>query len=208
LGGVSTTGGATAASNTSAVASNSPQSVRYWIELFRNGKTYRCNNKTSFKSGDAIRFHITPESSGYAYVVMKESSSGKSSVLFPTAQTGTDNFLQAEGDYPLPNKTWLKFDEHPGIERLSLVFSKEKLKEAPVKLPERYLTAYVSEDATGSKDLVPTRMQLSWDDPTPVILPDEVPQRQKSSGSPPGSVRISAVPGESVFAVDIALSHK
>ena len=105
--------------------------INYWIELYRHGKIYRCNNKMSFHSGDAIRFHVVPQSDGFAYVVMKEGSSGKSSMLFPTAKTGTSNYLKAGKDYPLPNQSWLKFDEHPGIEHVNLVFSRMKIDLAP-----------------------------------------------------------------------------
>ena len=129
--------------------------LNYWIELYRSGKSYRCNNKTKFQSGDSIRFHVIPQAAGYGYVLMKESSTGKKSVLFPTKQTGSDNFLAQGKDYVLPNKTWLEFDNHPGIERLTLVFSKTKIAD-PTKA-EGTLTAYVSPTESGSKDLVPTR---------------------------------------------------
>ncbi len=148
-----------------------PARISYWIELARDGKVYRCNNKTSFKSGDAIKFHIIAQTDGYAYVVMNKSSRGKSATLFPSAETGTNNFLTKGQDYPLPSKTWLKFDDNPGTEEVSLVFSQKKIQPQQELKEQHYLTAYVSPSETGKKDLVPTRMQLSWDDPTPVIIP-------------------------------------
>lgn len=134
---------------------------------------------------------------------MKESSTGKKSVLFPTKQTGSDNFLAQGKDYVLPSKTWLEFDNHPGIERLTLVFSKTKIAD-PTKT-ERTLTAYVSPTESGSKDLVPTRMQLSWDDPTPVIIPDDF----TGSSIGAGSLVHLRTPGEgNVLSVDVALEHR
>src|SRR5262249_23666197 len=33
------------------IASDNPRQISYWIELYRGGKIYRCNNKMEFKSG-------------------------------------------------------------------------------------------------------------------------------------------------------------
>jgi alpha-beta hydrolase superfamily lysophospholipase len=187
--------------------SGDPARISYWIELARNGKVYRCNNKTSFKSGDAIKFHIIPQTDGYAYVVMNKSSRGKSATLFPSAETGTNNFLTKGEDYPLPSKTWLKFDEHPGTEKVSLVFSQKKIEPRKELQEQRYLTAYVSPSETGSKDLVPTRMQLSWDDPTPVIIPSDFSgNSQLASAS--SLVKVSFNGPGGVLSVDIALAHQ
>ena len=136
---------------------------------------------------------------------MKESSSGKSAVLFPGEQTGENNYFLVGKDYALPTASWLKFDKHPGIERISLVFARERI-DCAAAISGRYVTAYVSNDATSSKDLVPTRMQLSWGDPTPVIIPDDAqePRSQKQAGL----VKVTSSRPESVLSVDVALSHK
>ncbi len=190
---------------------SSSAGMSYWIELNRGGKIYRCNNKMAFKSGDSIRFHIIPDSAGYAYIVMKEGSSGKKTILFPSKDTGTKNYLAAKTDYPLP-KDWLTFDNTPGIEKMSLLFSTTKIANEQALNPPVYLTAYVSDDMSGSKDLVPTRMQLSWDDPTPVILPDQVPGQEKlarSFSSSNGSmVKVSFNDPGGLMAVDVALAHQ
>ncbi|MBP6747167.1 alpha/beta fold hydrolase, partial [bacterium] len=190
---------------------SSSSGMSYWIELNRGGKIYRCNNKMAFKSGDSIRFHIIPDSAGYAYIVMKEGSSGKKTILFPSKDTGTKNYLAAKTDYPLP-KDWLTFDNNPGIEKMSLLFSTTKIANDQALNPPVYLTAYVSDDMSGSKDLVPTRMQLSWDDPTPVILPDQVPGQDRlarSFTSTTGSlVKVSFNDPGGLMAVDVALAHQ
>lgn len=188
--------------------------MSYWIELNRGGKMYRCNNKMAFKTGDSIRFHIIPDVDGFAYILMKQSSSGKKKLLFPAADLGTDNFLKAKTDYPLPYKDWLTFDNTPGIEQISLLFSTKKISDETALNPPEYLTAYVSDDMSGSKDLVPTRMQLSWDDPTPVILPDQVAGQDKlasnrSITSISGSlVKVSFNDPGGLMAVDVALAHQ
>ncbi len=200
---------ATTGSQRPAMSLNAP-SISYWIELLRAGKVYRCNNKTEFKSGDAIRFHVIPATDGYAYIMMTASSRGNKSILFPNKTTGTSNYLYKGNDYPLPYKGWLQFDNNPGTEKLSLIFSKTKLDPDEVTKPDRYETAYVSSNRSGAKDLVPTRMQLSWDDPTPsLITPGFSGSQMAHAGGPARSslVRVSYDTPDGVLSLDIALDH-
>jgi hypothetical protein len=156
--------------------------LAYWIELRRDGKTYRCNNKFQFKSGDHIRFHIIPNTDGYAYIVLNKSSSGRQGILFPSAQTGTDNHLKSGKDYALPTQADLQFDANPGVEKVSLIYSRTPITaETCLKIPAER-TALVSAHADGAKDLVPTRMQLSWDDTAPVIIPEDILAQNASDG--------------------------
>ena len=191
------------------IAKDAP-AISYWIELYRNGKVYRCNNKLAFKSGDAIRFHVIPKIDGFAYIVMKESSSGKKAILFPSKDTGTNNYLNSGVDYPLPYKDWLTFDNTPGIEKVSLLFSKTKVADEKALNPPEQLTAYISDDMSGSKDLVPTRMQLSWDDPTPVILPDALNNNSALASQPANGSLVNVVYNDptGMLAVDVALAHQ
>lgn len=188
------------------LASQSPQ-INFWIELDRNGKVFRCNNKMEFKTGDKIRFHLIPQSDGYAYLVMKAGTTGKSDVLFPNSQYGTQNFLSRGKDYPIPATGWMEFDQHPGTEQLGLVFASEKVDVTPESLKNRTMTAFVSADETGSKDLCPTRMKLSWDDPRPVMIPDDFSAlAQVTNSSDSSLVRLMASPGGMVSA-SISLLH-
>jgi hypothetical protein len=153
--------------------------LSYWIELTRAGKVYRCNNKVKFKSGDEIRFHVVTNADGYAYILLKKGSSGGHKLLFPDEETGIDNHILKGHDYVIPTEAALAFDNQKGAEIVGLLFSRTKLS------PEQYmniptLTCFVSARQDGAKDLVPTRMQLSWDDPDPVIIPGEV----VNSGAP------------------------
>jgi hypothetical protein len=160
--------------------------LSYWIELTRAGKVYRCNNKVKFKSGDEIRFHVVTNADGFAYILLKKGSSGGHRLLFPDEETGIDNHILKGHDYVIPTEAALAFDNQKGAEIVGLLFSRTKLS------PEQYmniptLTCFVSAREDGSKDLVPTRMQLSWDDPDPVIIPGEV-----TSGGAPQVVSFSA----------------
>jgi acylglycerol lipase len=188
------------------IASSSPQ-INFWIELNRDNKTFRCNNKMEFKTGDKIRFHLIPETDGYAYLVMKAGTTGKSDVLFPNAKYGTQNYLNHGKDYPIPAVGWMQFDQHPGTEQLGLVFANVKVDVTPETLKNRTLTAFVSHDQSGSKDLCPTRMKLSWDDPMPVMLPDDFSAiSQVANAADSSLVRLGAQNGGMVSA-SISLLH-
>ncbi len=184
-------------------------SLSYWIELMRDGKRYRCNNKTSFKSGDEIRIHVIANSDGYAYILMKQGSSGAHAVLFPEARTGRNNAVQANKDYALPSATWLKFDNHAGTERVGLVFSKSALDPDTNKYLNNKQAVIVSADRSGAKDLCPTRMQMSWDDPNPLIMPGSGAESDAALASMNSSmVKIAQKDNkESVIAVDFDLEH-
>jgi alpha-beta hydrolase superfamily lysophospholipase len=180
----------------------SPMSLDYWIELHRKDKTFRCNNKTDFVSGDAIRFHFVPHTDGYAYILMTAGTKGDRAILFPSTTGGLDNFLKAGSDYILPSAAWLWFDENPGTERVSLVFSKQPIDAQAYLNRASSLIAFVSSDRTGSKDIVPTRMELSWDDPAPVIMPEQI---QAASGS---TVKIRQRDSVGTLALEISLEHR
>lgn len=188
------------------LASQNPQ-INFWIELYRGGKVFRCNNKMEFKTGDAIRFHLIPGSDGYAYLVMKESTSGKSDVLFPNKTYGTRNFLSKGQDYPIPSVGWMKFDEHAGTEQLGLVFANNQMDVTPESLKNRTLTCFVSPQQSGAKDLCPTRMKLSWDDPSPVMLPEDfMAVSQVANARDSSLVRLMSTAGGMVSA-SIELMH-
>lgn len=184
---------------------NATPSLSYWIELKRDGKIYRCNNKMSFRSGDEIRFHIRSGNDGFAYILMNQGSKGTRAVLFPEQRTGTDNKLQATKDNAIPTMTFLKFDNNPGVERLSLVFSGRQVDLERVFKDPHTITAFVSADRTGAKDLVPTRMQLSWDEPSPVLMPQAVGSQVAKDESSLVKVSYNA---DDVIVIDIALDHK
>jgi|AGTN01.1.fsa_nt_gi Lysophospholipase len=188
------------------IATDGPPQINYWIELNRGGKTYRCNNKMEFKSGDSIRFHLIPESDGFAYLVMKAGTTGKSDVLFPNKAYGTNNYLRRGQDYPIPAEGWMQFDNHPGTEQLGLMFAHNKVDINPNSLQNRTMTAFVSPHMDGAKDLCPTRMKLSWDDSNPVIIPDDFEAISQVSSKDSSLVRLRSMSGGMVSA-SIQLLH-
>jgi alpha-beta hydrolase superfamily lysophospholipase len=179
--------------------------ISYWIELKLGGKRFRCNSRTAFKSGDEIRFHVIPEVDGYAYVVLKQGTSGSKAVLYPPANQ-QHNILRADSDYPLPYEGWLAFDNTPGIEKLSLVFSRQKV-DTNHFTNDRIEVAYIGE--TGSKDIVPTRMKLSFDSEAPNIISADVAETTsiaQNSNKRSNMTRLVCL-DTGVLAVDIALHH-
>lgn len=180
-------------------------SLSYWIELKRKGKVYRCNNKMTFQSGDAIRFHLIPDMDGYAYIVLKQGTTGNSAVLFPSKETGNNNYLRKSQDFPLPYQDWLAFDENPGLEKVRIMFSSKPIDIAKMQARK---VAYVSPDMTGAKDLVGTGLQLSWDDPSPVIMPDEIESATQVASSRNSQVKLVFDNLDGTLAVDVALLHQ
>ena len=136
---------------------------------------------------------------------MQQGSGGGRAMLFPEQRTGTNNAIAGGKDCAIPTMTYLKFDENPGVEKVSLIFSKKQMNVDSVLRDPNTVTAYVSPDRTGAKDLVPTRMQLSWDDTAPVLMPKVESDSMLASHSSLVKVGYAA---EDTVALDIALEHK
>lgn len=54
-----------------------------------------------FANGDQVRFRFKSNASGYLYVV-NEGTSGDTATLFPSAEAGTDNKIEAGREYYIP----------------------------------------------------------------------------------------------------------
>lgn len=194
------------------IATNTRPKISYWIELNRNGKIFRCNNQMEFKTGDAIRFHLIPESEGYAYLVMKASTTGKSDLLFPNQVYGKENYLKPGKDYSIPAEGWMQFDGNPGTESLGLMFGQEKFSITPEMIRSGNLSCFNAvakgPKEEGKKEVCSTRMKLSWDDPNPVMIPDDFSPVSQVTSSSAGSslVRLTSNSGEMVSA-SIQLFH-
>ncbi|HEY9785513.1 MAG TPA: DUF4384 domain-containing protein [Candidatus Obscuribacterales bacterium] len=145
--------------------------LAYWIELDRAKKFYRCNNKTEFKAGDRIRFHVTTNADGYFYVVLKQSSGGHSAVLFPECENGDSNFLKGGKDYVIPTEAWLEFDDKPGNEQVMLLLSRKPINAEATLDPRNHPPVVLSASESGSKDLVPRKARVNCPVSDPVSIP-------------------------------------
>ena len=77
-----------------------------------------------FSHGDTIRFKVTPQVDGFLYVV-DLNTSGHYDVLFPRAETGSDNRIEHGREYLLPATSdgWFQVAGPAGHERLYFVLS-------------------------------------------------------------------------------------
>lgn len=170
--------------------------VQYWIELRRGNQVMHVDNRTSFQSGDKIRFHIKPNVNGYAYILLRSGSQGEQSVLFPDRSRGETNKVVAGNDYSLPADDFLQFDNNPGQEKLAILISRLPV-DATAYLktpePERILIASA---ATGSKSLIPTQIVVAMaPSPAPVVqhTPPKLETIKPSPATKP-STKVAAQP--------------
>jgi Domain of unknown function (DUF4384) len=77
-----------------------------------------------FKTGDILRFRLRPTFDGYLYVT-DLGTSGKSSLLFPRQETGSDNRIDHTREYVVPATPdgWFEVSGPVGYETLYFVMS-------------------------------------------------------------------------------------
>lgn len=101
--------------------------MSYWIELRRAGKLLKVDSRYKFKTGDRIRFHVTPNIDGHAHIVMIGGSSGAKLVLFPVAGRDPSNAVKRGKEYVFPPATFIVFDATRGIERVRIAISRKNI---------------------------------------------------------------------------------
>jgi hypothetical protein len=117
--------------------------------LFKRGPrdaAVRVSARREFRAGDAVRFMIESNISGYLYVFHVEND-GPAKMLFPDArlQSG-NNFVQAHVPREVPSSReddpefrWFHFNQSVAIERFYLIVTRERL---PDVLAEERLVSY------------------------------------------------------------------
>jgi Domain of unknown function (DUF4384) len=77
-----------------------------------------------FQTGDILRFRLRPAFDGFLYVT-DLGTSGKSSLLFPKQETGSDNRIEHAREYVVPATPdgWFEVSGPPGYETLYFVMS-------------------------------------------------------------------------------------
>jgi len=134
--------------------------VQYWIELHRGSKVIHANNKSDFKSGDKIRFHIKPNIDGYAYIIMMSGSTGRHARLFPRAGKDDDNKVTRGLEIVMPSNAMLTFDSNPGTEKLRLMISRATIK--PKAFDNKDSKTVIAMGPAGSRDLFPDNATISY----------------------------------------------
>lgn len=100
--------------------------VKYWIELYRNGKMQLVDSRAQFKSGDKIRFRMIPNVNGYAYIALTKGSSNKQAVLFPNSKLPSSKVIAGK-QIVIPSVGFLTFDKQTGTEHIRLAVSREQV---------------------------------------------------------------------------------
>lgn len=136
---------------------------RYWIELQRQGRTTRVNNHCRFKTGDKIKFHVSPNIDGYVHIVMVGGTSGNKSVLFPIPGKDSSNAVSRGNECTVPSTSFLQFDSTRGCEHLQVVLARRKLSNSELlrSAPQ------VSIAATGATTPSTPSLKVSFDETPP-----------------------------------------
>lgn len=138
---------------------------RYWIELQRQGQTSRVNNRFRFRTGDRIKFHVSPNIDCYAHIVLVGGTTGNKAVLFPIAGKDPTNYVRRGTETTIPSTSFLQFDNNPGCEHLQVVLALRKLSQAELL---KTSVPQVSISPSGGTTSATTAMKVSFDDPKPV----------------------------------------
>jgi hypothetical protein len=78
-----------------------PQRIKVTVERQDQAGWRAVNPATVFSAGDRLRFRVSTSFSGYLFV-MDQGTSGSYDLLFPRAEAGTDNRIEASKDYTVP----------------------------------------------------------------------------------------------------------
>lgn len=121
--------GAGAAFSQTQSLSQGPHRLEITLELHVGAKGRVVDPGHVFSAGDEIRFRYRANFSGYLYVT-NQGTSGKSSVLFPSAETGSANRVEAGKEYLVPaaDSGWFRVTGPAGFDVLYWLIS-------PVELP-------------------------------------------------------------------------
>ena len=87
-----------------------PERVEIRLERREGGAWKSTDPGHVFAQGDQVRFRFRSDTAGYLYVI-NEGTSGTTTTLFPSAEAGTDNRIEAGREYLIP--------DHQGAFRLT-----------------------------------------------------------------------------------------
>lgn len=96
------------------------------IELQRDGRRSFVPADTTFRAGDKVKFHFAVNFPAYVSII-NLGSSGRLNLLFP--YTNREEVVAVTRDYVVPRDPglWFEFDNNPGVEHLTLVFSAARI---------------------------------------------------------------------------------
>ncbi len=96
------------------------------IELERGGNRSFVPADTNFRAGDKVKFHFAVNFPAYVSII-NLGSSGRLNLLFP--YTNREEVVAVTRDYVVPRdpELWFEFDNKPGVEHLTFVFSAARI---------------------------------------------------------------------------------
>jgi len=124
--------------NTNGSTTGSLESLNYWLEIEKagpNGDSARVAGVVPLASKQSFKFHFTPRTSGYLYII-GPGPDGKPLTFLtaePAADSGVEtNELEGGVDYIFPEdedkaEHWITLDKNPGTESYTVIFSPVKL---------------------------------------------------------------------------------
>lgn len=96
------------------------------VELKRNGRTSYVSPDYAFQSGDRIRLIFDLNFQGYV-TILNVGSSGRTQLLYP--YQGVSNRVSPNAATKIPQNDWIRFDNQPGTEQLTVIFSSAAIPE-------------------------------------------------------------------------------
>jgi uncharacterized protein DUF4384 len=120
---------------------HAPMGIGYTLYMRdESGKAVRADSSMEFRSGEAVRITLEPNTSGYLYVFHTEND-GVPTMLFPDSRLNDGrNAVRAHVPCeipssldPNPTQRWFVFDDKPAAERLYVVFSRQPLADVPTE---------------------------------------------------------------------------
>lgn len=133
------------------------KAIRCWVEFLDDQRRGRPVSPTHvFHSGDKIRLQVESNHDGYLHLLIVDSGSGEVRVLFPDPSKGlADDWIVAHQARVLPSPNHrFAFDQHPGLERLFLLFSDNRDELGNFLSLASRLTAAEISSRVGSKGLL------------------------------------------------------
>jgi hypothetical protein len=117
------------------------------VERKRTDRIERVDPATVFNAGDLVRFRFRSNFPGFLYV-MNEGTSGAYTLLFPRADTGEENRIEAGKEYriPMTEEGWFQIAGPAGHEVMYWLISVDRRESRTFPLPALPSTA----EATGS----------------------------------------------------------
>ena len=203
------TGSTNTNGNTAGTTTGGLESLSYWLEIAEagpNGDSARVAPIVALKSEESFKFHFTPRTSGYLYII-GPGPDGKPLTFLtsaPAEDSGVEsNELEGGADFAFPQdeekaEHWITLDKKAGTETYTIIFSPSQL------ATPTFLDKEAGHELTAAeqKELEDFRAKYKANAPTTDVI--------NGGGTEPlVSVKVpqAAAPGDPVI-FEVRLEHK